>query len=220
MEEIGNNPQFSITISKDQFVKLKADPRFVSIMRLARYINQLAFCFASITSSQADTAIGQPRQAFNSMMYASGTLFEALQAIQHLEKEFDHFSGWRELKSLLKDQDVVNLRDLFLNPTRQQLAYHVDKEPIEKTIQWMDLKEIVFHLGSDGTLENTYYPLADDIAFNFLAGNHPSDIAQAQHFERYTERWSDIVVKFVKAASNLLYQYALEQEFEIKERQL
>jgi hypothetical protein len=214
-------PPFEITVPQQEFGVLRKNPKFIRLVRLARYVNQLSFCCSAVPKNPDLDDFIFRRQVANWLFFSSAVLFEALETVSHLGSEFRHFPSYRDgFARFWKNPDFVWIKDNYLNPARKKVTFHVDLDAIEKTLEWATFDKCVFMVATDERIENYYYPIADDIAINFLLGDKGSDEAQRKYCEEVVAKFSTIMLEFLRCAGQLLAEYAERKQWGIRTRVL
>ena len=207
---------FKITIPPEEFENLRADHQFKKILRLARFVNQVAFCMSSVIGSDSKS-ISFNRQYANSLLFMSSVLFEGLKAYERLNSDFGHTKCYKAGYSAIfknPDYSIVNAQ---LDRTRNKLTFHVDLDVYKETLKWVKFEEYVFINGSDGKVNNINFVLADDLAMNYLLGNHESDEDQLQFWNDYIDKLTKLVTLFLRHSNDLLHLYATDKGWPVSE---
>lgn len=208
---------FKITIPTEEFENLRNDHQFKKILRLARFVNQLAFCLSAVTRCDAKD-ISYNRQYGNSLLFMSAILFEGLRAYDRLNSDFGNTKLYRAGSTAIFNDPSFEAVLSQLDKTRDKLTFHVDLNAYKDTLKWVKFDEYVFLKGSDGRADNINFALADDLALNYLAGNeHGSDEAQFEYLQGYIDKIQKFVTLFLRHSNNLLAQYAIDKKWPMTE---
>lgn len=158
-----------IFTSKEEFDKLRDDPKFARLLNLARTVNAVYFCFNSLLDYSGDETPAGQRQNINGFLFAAGVLHEGFCVADRLEEHFGDRDSYRTgFGTLLADPKIQQLRKTILKQMRDKFVFHYDKDVAEKTLKSLDLQEYVFASGTGGKRKGTYYNLADEIVINYL----------------------------------------------------
>ncbi len=70
------------------FEKCKQDEKFAYIVTLARAVNAIYFVHAAISGRETQTSPGAKRDRFNSFLFGSAIMYEALVLIRKMNRPF------------------------------------------------------------------------------------------------------------------------------------
>ncbi|MBS3915573.1 MAG: hypothetical protein KG003_13850 [Bacteroidetes bacterium] len=173
-----------IKIPQNQIKKLKDDPKFIIIIRLGRFINQLMFCVEAYLNFTDDFSPKGLRQTQNALYFLSGVLYEAFRIIPEIGRIFPiSFKKKEPFVRFFKDPYHQYLKDHVLNKWRNGISFHVDSDPISKTLQTLNLPKYTFVSSTSDQWGDLHYALADDIALNFIIGDrHASSEDEIEYY--------------------------------------
>ncbi len=203
-------------LSRDQFARLRQDESFHVLLALARVVNSLRFMHQALLDFQDDDSPPRIRQRINSFIYTGAVLFEGIQLSKRLGKYFRTLESFSGFVAIHKDPHVEELFKDQLRRLRNEAVFHFDAQSIAASLQELDGDEIIFLRGSGSQQGNVYYDLADTTALHLLTGIQPSAEAAVEHSRSIVQRVTDLSIRFVKAADELictiLYNEGLEPE--------
>lgn len=204
---IFHNRLEKISISNDQFDKIKKDKRFLQLLTLARVWNALRFCcYPALNSHNTDTPSARLIK-INSFLFTCAVLYEGFLVVEQLRKHFHQLSSFKKgFASLSKDPEVKRLREDYLRPLRNKLVFHFDKDVPETNLDCFDLPEYNFATCIGPTMNELYFDLADEVAFNYLVPSkkkEANDELNKRHKRRFEEA-GNVTNRFMKAAIALL----------------
>lgn len=198
----------TLKIPISQLPKLSNDQKFILVMRLARFYNQLSFCHTAFIQTPANDEPISLRQRFNSSMFASSVLYEAIKIVSDLGKEFKTYPSFKKgFGTFLRDKEVIYLREKVLNKVRNGIVYHIDKGPIEETLETLDIRQLELFTITENEDVGLYFNLADDIALNYLIGKHSSPEKEREYFVEVIDKISSVTQKFIKYTVELIREY-------------
>ncbi|HVF56973.1 MAG TPA: hypothetical protein VM934_12540 [Pyrinomonadaceae bacterium] len=206
-------------LSKEDFDRIRSDARFGAILRLARVVNSLQFCFNSlVVVSDADTPANQ-RQRLNSFLFASGVLYEGLKVVRNLTKHFGQRQSFRNgLEKLLDEPVTKKLQGNILKDMRNKSVFHYDEDVAPKTLKILNLESYLFATGVGTHRGGVYYNLADEVVFNFIIGDESkSKEEEEQALREAMKDITDLLTKFVDSADQLIGEVVAEMGWLIRE---
>lgn len=203
-----------ITIPPKEFEKLRANERFILLLRLARYVNQLGFCLASYPGSINDPSPSESRQIFNSMLFSAGVLYEALRIIPSLHRPFKHFPSYKQgFEKLWSDKNTHYLKEKILPKMRNSIIFHVDQEPIEEQLKKVKFSTYVFVARDESGSTPDHFQLADDIALNHILRDATDDAHGEVLFKDIVNRIYKGIVDYDRSAFTLIAEYAERKQW-------
>ena len=222
MNEV-NQELFEIRIPRSTFNNLKTAHQFQHIVRFARYVNQLSFCFAAskdLPPNFDDFRV--TRQILNSYMFTVAILHEALKAFDNMYGLFGGMKAYTSGTEAIKAHPSYDRIRGILSHGRDRVTFHVDvcvyKHELKVTTP--DHFEVFVKGFEDGQITHLYFPLADELAFDYLFGFQDKDNdATVDEKSRLVldaiDQMNDFVILFLKHANSLLYDYCSEKDWEV-----
>ena len=209
---------WEIYLSKEEFDKIRSDPRLAILLNLARTVNALTFCFRSLLQSTNDSTPAGQRHYFNSFLFACGILYEGLKVANTLGKRFGDRDSFRKgFGRLLKDKETKRLQETVLNSMRNKIVFHFEADAMSTTLNELDLNSYSFAIGQGSTSGEAYYKLADDIAINFIIGSPGTHEDEVQLFRATAKGITQILSGFVAAANDLIADILKEMNWALRE---
>ncbi len=204
---MGRQRRWEVTLSREEFERLKQDERFWAILTLARIVNALRFVQLAGLSAEGDDTPSAQRQRMNSFLFLGATLYEGLIFARSLG---EHFREVREFKDgfgrLFEDREVRDFSDNTLSKLRNKFVFHFDKDMAPEAIRSLDLTQYVFASGTDRHTGNVHYWLADVASLYYLLGQDDGvSIGDFQAwFTNLVHRTTDLSGRFGTAAEELI----------------
>jgi hypothetical protein len=215
------NLDLLITISPDEFERIKTDPDFVTLMTLARVTNTINFCISVMKSANeqsklSDTPAGS-RQLLNAFLFSAGALYEGMIIVQSLGREFRSLDSFiNGFQQLWADRNIQQLRQGALNHTRNQVAFHfwrdsvigdtlrnINTEPTSEAITFAAAKSS--NPAKAGVAPNDiYYTFADEVVVNFLVGQPAAGQSSEDKLLADWQRITDLLNRFLDCANDLI----------------
>jgi len=196
---------WEITLSGEEFERLKQDERFWAVLTLARTVNALRFVQVAGISEE-DTPSAQ-RQRMNSFLFLGAILYEGLLFARSLGEHFSEVPEFKEgFGRLFEDKAVLSFSDNTLRKLRKKFVFHFDKDMAPEAIRGRDLSRYAFASGTDRQTGNAHYRLADVASLYYLFGEDEGDC------EGDLQAWlgdvirktTDLSGRFGKAAEELI----------------
>lgn len=211
--------RWEVYISKEEFERLRTDPRFVSLLPLARIVNGLKFCFqVLIEHGHSETPAGT-RQHINAFLFACGVLYEGLKIANTLGKQHNERAAFRNgFGKLLKSKDTRQLKDTVLNSVRNKLVFHFDEDVAPSVLENLDLERYAFATADGDQSGAVYYNLADEIAINFIIGEPGSKDEEDRIFRETLRIISKVITEFVSSADSLIADALKDLNWKGRER--
>ena len=210
--------QFRLEISAKEFNSLRKNPKFVLILQVARYVNQVNYLWSTLDAEEGKDFESSflTRQTFNRLLFTSGVMYEMLRMATTLGREFRTYPSFQNgFQRLWKEKNTQFLKEHVLEKMRNHIAYHISRKPIEETLEWLEMSEYIFLRSDSKDWKDEHFQLADDIAFNFITGEFEKDEEQAKTFLDYVERMSKLVVDFNKSAHALIVEYTERKKWSL-----
>jgi hypothetical protein len=197
--------RWEVYIPKIGFEKIRSDARLAALLRLARIVNALNFCFRALLQSNDEDTPAATRQHINSFLFACGILYEGIKVAKTLGKHFGDRESFKQgLAQLLKDKETKKLQETALNSMRNKIVFHYDEDAVTSTLSDLDLKSYIFASGYSPKTGETYYTLADEIAINFIIGAPGSKEEEDRIFRETLTRTVKVVTEFVRSSDALI----------------
>jgi hypothetical protein len=214
-----NPERWEVYISKEDFERLRTDPRFVSLLPLARVTNALKFCFQVLIEQGIGDTPAATRQHINAFLFACGVLYEGLKIANTLGKQHSERTSFRNgFGKLLKSKDTKRLNDTVLNAMRNKLVFHFDEDVAPSVLESLNLEQYAFATADGDKSGAVYYNLADEIAINFIVGAPGSKEEEDRIFRETLETIARVITNFVSSADSLIADVLKDLNWRGRER--
>lgn len=191
--------------SKKRFGRLRSDPAFVEIVRLARVTNALAFAYPPLLITTEDQSPSARRDRFAAMAYAGALLHEGLHVAQGLGKHFRELPQYKAgFAKLLGDRKVSTFRKEVLNKLRDELVFHVDAKSVAAGLLNFPEEETLIASMSDSRHGNIYFDFADEVALGYLCGNAETAEEYTANISTFIEQVAEMLNRYMAAAHSLI----------------
>jgi hypothetical protein len=201
------NVRWEYWLSKEKFDTIRSDERFTTILTLARVVNSLMFCNQVMLESMNGDKPSDSRQRINSLLFASGVLFEGLQMAKSLGKYFRERAAYQNgFRRILGDARTLKLeRDGgLINRARNHVTFHFNRDAIHQTLPTLDFESYAFVTGHGSQNGQSYFQLADEVVLNYIIGDVGSKEAETEAFKELLGDMIAIVTEYIDAANDLI----------------
>jgi hypothetical protein len=138
---------------------------------LARAVNAVYFVHSAISNLGEDRCPGAMRDRFNSYLFGSAIMYEALELIRKMNQPFSQDEVFQNgLRLLLKDKAAKHIEREHLNPARHGAVFHFDPKLFADMIEQASCEECPFVSGRGPIRKGMSYPFADIVAAEILVG--------------------------------------------------
>lgn len=191
-----------LTIAAARYAELASDERFVHLLALARCVNSLRFGQSALNAVRNSDSPDGMRTRFNSFLYTSAVLFEALNVARWLASHFRSRPAFEDMRRILADRGVSSLASKKLKPLRNWFVFHFDPDQYRAALALRfeeDAPEFVI-----GTDSQAYYALADMVVIRSLIPSPKSDEERDALYADLLGSVAHLAVRFVTAADRLI----------------
>jgi hypothetical protein len=202
----GSGGAWRFVFSSEQMQMLRADPAFHRLLILGRILNSLRFAESAVFDrGSADTAAAA-RQRTAGFLYTCALLYEGLKFVaDHMGRHHRHLPAFRsEVLPILRDPEVIALREGLLDRLRNQAVYHHDHDVMPAGLAMMDMPEYVVVTGDSPRMVDVFYNLSDYAALAFGIGTPPEGTTADKHFRQALATVGRLEKRFAPAAERLL----------------
>jgi hypothetical protein len=210
---------FRIKIPVSQIKRLQNDEKFILILRLSRFINQLSFCHEAYLGVGKEITPTNTRHLHNSFLFSCAVLYEALKFYPKLGKEFLSFASHKNgFAKLSKHPDFDFVKNQVLNKMRNEFIFHVDEGPFINALKQYGDRSVDFLISKSNQHGDIYYSLADELSINYVIGEHDTDEIASQYYQEMVKKISNIMVEFIHNANKLIQEYVNRKLWKVDEK--
>lgn len=203
---MGRRPATLISLPRQEFERVKQNPRFVRIVQLARIVNTLRYTHMAGVRSCLDDDTSGPRQRIASSLYVAGLLYEGFRVVDVLGKDFKTSRAFTSgFALLLKEREIVQLRQGVLNDLRNKAVFHSDEDAVRAGLDRIDAEPVVFARSRSGTSGSAHYELADLAVLEYTFGGLAATDLDRER-ERITRLIFEVALKFEECADKLIVE--------------
>ena len=198
---------YEIVAPASEWSRIRADPRFAALMRVARTTNSLSLAYGPLLAPLEDQRPGARRDRFAAFFYAAAVLKEALGNIQALGQWYRHLPAFQNgLSAIAADPAVQALRRDLLDRVRNTMVFHYDRAVIQNGVnQFPDGDQVIATYPTAGpSVGGLYVDAADDILLADLFGDAASPAEYLQRLESFMTQVSALHSRYLQAAHRLL----------------
>jgi hypothetical protein len=197
-----------IVVPAERWATVRSDDRFIELMRLARAVNSLGIAFPPLQLTLADQSPSARRNRFAAFFYAAAIIKEGLDTAQSLGRWYRELPQYREgLASILRDKDVKQFRTDVLDPIRDKLVFHFDRDALTAGFAAMVLEgdvRIASFPDTGPQLGETHFDAADDAVLGFLFGDRIDEDTFLVRVEKFMKQLVALMNRFIPASHKLI----------------
>ena len=203
------------SLARDDFDRIKKDPRFVRVVQLGRIVNALRYTHIAGATASSEADSSARRQRIASFLYVSGVLYEGFRLADVLGRDFATSTAFREgLGPLLKKPEVVALRQGVLNELRNKAVFHNDDEVMRVGLDLVQADPVVFFRAHGGTWGTTHYDLSDLAVLTYAFRNVQTGVVDELGTLRLI---LDVALEFGNCAESLIGEVLFEMGWKRRE---
>ncbi len=197
---------FKLTIEKDEFERIRLNPKFVDFLQLARFANSLAFLSQAFSDYAADISPVGIRQVLRSTIFRVGVLHEGLHLVDGLQEVYRPKEYFKEgFGKWTSDRRIKNFRSRFIHNVRNQMAFHCDPDVIRNTLSKnFELDEYVLISGNSEVGLNLFFELSETIEQDFLVKDHGTNEEKLIATDTFLNTLGEVSIMFVKSTDTFL----------------
>lgn len=194
-------------VSAGDWPRLRSDPAFVELIRLARVVNSLTLSYPPLLATLEDQSPRARRERFAAMLNAAALLHEGLHTAQGLAKHFRGLPQWKEeFASLLRDPKVNEFRTRVLKKIRDELVFHFDRDALATGLSHFPDGEtqVAVTARNEWTYGEIYFDMADDALLGYLFGDAPTEADYHTRVAHLLENTTDLFNRFMRASHRVI----------------
>ena len=196
---------YEISISPEEFDKLRSDKRFLSLLQLARIVNSLNFTFNAYHDHIENDSPAGLRQKFNSVFFMSAILLEGIKTANKLKIQFEDREVFQNgFGKFLESEATRNLIENVLKPLRDKFVFHFDDDVAPKVLKTFEIERYVFATSFGTRAGDVYFNLADEMGLNYIIGNLGSQEDEKQKLGEIFTSLIDTIKIYVESANQLI----------------
>jgi hypothetical protein len=194
-------------LSASDWARVRTDPAFVELVRLARVVNQLTLCFPPLMASLDDQSPRARRERAAAIVFAAALLHEGLITAEGLARHYRELTQYKEeFAPLFGDPQVQAFRASTIGRIRNELVFHVERDTIAQGLAAFPAGETLVATTAerDWSHGQIYFDIADDALLGALFGDAETPAA---YFERVGEMFdstSALLKRFMRASHRLI----------------
>ena len=162
---------WEIASEGDALKKAREDPRFPYVVTLARATNALNLATTILPHIEDASSPAGARDLWNSFFFTCGILYEALQLVKKMNKEFKDDDRFQKgLKTLLKDPRAKRVENPHWAPVRNRAVFHFDPSWFEEQLKRSAFDKCIFVRAEGKKKKGIYYPFPDELVMELMVG--------------------------------------------------
>jgi hypothetical protein len=142
----------------------------------------------------------------NSFLFTCALLYEAMLLVENMNQYFGRKTSFAGLHAMLKDKNIVRIRQYHLDDLRNQAVFHfrfIDE--LGAKIAADNGDHYVFaEVGESETRKQVYYPSADIHALEILVGVDSADAQFMDKLKQVMKETTDFAVRFLNVADEFI----------------
>lgn len=163
---------WEIACEGDKLKKARDDPRFAHLVTLARATNALSLATTALEHIENPSSPVGARDTWNSFFFTCGILYEALQLVKKMNKNFKHDDRFQKgLRTLLKDPRAKRVENPHWAPVRNRALFHFDPSWFEQQLKGLKFDKCIFVRAEGTKKKGIYHPFADEFVMELLVGD-------------------------------------------------
>jgi hypothetical protein len=198
---------FQIFAPAGEWKRIREDPRFVELMRLARAANSLALAWPFLTGPLADESPTARRGRFAALFYTAALLNEGLRTAESLGKWYRNTPQYKEgFGAISANPDLESLHGVLLR-IRNKVVFHFDRQPISTGLTRLpELDWVILSYAEETgpTHGETYFDAADAAVLGYLFGDAATDDEYVARLSAFMAQVTSFLNKFLSSSHRLI----------------
>lgn len=194
-------------LSAADWARVRADPAFVELIRLARVVNQLTLCYPPLLAPLDDQSPRARRERAAAIVFAAALLHEGLITAEGLARHYRELPQYKEeFAPLFGDSEVQAFRASTIGRVRNELVFHVERDAITQGLAAFPSGETLVATTAerDWSHGQVYFDIADDALFGALFGDADSADSYLDELGRMLDSTSALLSRFMRASHRLI----------------
>ena len=210
--------QWSLKIKASQFVYLKDDPDFLTLVKFGRAINALSFASTVVANSNGDTSNVGRRQYRRGLFVLAGYLHQTINIIRGVGDRHITMDAFVPLRNIAHNPEYKKVRG-YAKTIRNVTAFHLDEfdehENTKKSLSQLDPTMHVLMGADDDMIGTFYFEFADYLDFALVGTTFQNGRTPQETMADITNSIVDTSWELLQAAH--AFQFALAKKMEIEE---
>ncbi len=201
-----DNTRWKIQSDKSTLDGLRNDKGFWQLTAFARALNFLRFVQAPLDDSQNDDTPSGQRLRMDSFLFTCALLYEAMLLVENMNQYFGRKTSFAGLHAMLKDKNIVRIRQYHLDDLRNQAVFHLRFiDELGTKIAADNGDHYVFAVvGESETRKQVYYPSTDIHALEILVGVDSADAEFMGKLTGVMKETTAFAVRFLNVADEFI----------------
>lgn len=199
--------EVQIVADAETWDRMRREPQFVELIRLARVANALSLAYPPIFLPHSDQSPRARRTRFAGLFYSAALLKEALHAARSLGKWFRDKPQYQEgIGAILSDPKMQVLESNIADKIRDELVFHFDRAAIAIGLERLPTGETVIGSFPDTGPEigETHFDIADEAALAYLFGDVASSDEYVARIAQFMDDNTELLRRFLSGAHRLI----------------
>jgi hypothetical protein len=197
--------RWNVKLNGSRLLNIRNDPDFLTIIKIGRVMNAVAYGVTDIGSYNVNTALCT-RQYRRALFVLGGYLHQSITLVSAIKGRYLTEPGFEPLRLIALDSEHKKARD-YVRKIRNFTAFHSDEydETTRQTLSRLKPMTYPFMSGDDDTAGTFYFEFSDYIDLAFLVDT----FANGRSFEETSEdilvSIMDLAYKFLTACHEFLH---------------
>ncbi|HET7025311.1 MAG TPA: hypothetical protein VFI39_08925 [Gemmatimonadales bacterium] len=203
MSSVKVQSKWAVTLDREGFARISADPRLRDLVIYARITNAIRFAQLAGLQVERRDSPSDNRQRFHSFLFVAALFAEARKIAETVGERFRHLPAFtKHIRPFLADKSVEALWVNHLLPLRDSIVFHFDDKQLPEHLRSISRERYVFATAHGPAKGDIYFPLADELAIASILGSRWSP----EEFADLLRRTVDAVTRLADGFDALLPQ--------------
>ncbi|PYS92192.1 MAG: hypothetical protein DMF62_01045 [Acidobacteria bacterium] len=188
-----------IRIRKHKFLTLKKEKDFITLVKMGRVLNAIAFGIQCMEDHQSKSTPDDIRQYHRAFFITGGYLYEGLQLVGSIQSKYVLEPTFAYLNKLLGDE--FKKERVILKEMRHSVSFHLDSDDktTGETLVALDLPHYDFSSGVSRQLRHFYFDFGDTIDYNYLIDKLKKNRSEEEVREELVFTVKNMMTEFSRA---------------------
>lgn len=208
-----------ISMSREEFYKVKDDEVFPVVLSFARSINALHFVFFSSANYTGDTVCDKKYRT-NSFFFTLSVLYEGFNIIDENYVRLSKLNSFKNgFEKLLSDKKFRRFRQEVMGKMRNNYCFHFLTNMTNEIVDYLDFDEYDFAIADGKKADDIYYALSDLIGINMIVkGNKKTEKNDEDYLVEIIEYTMHIAKSYTDCAELVIEEFIDRTNWEVKNK--
>ena len=199
--------EIQIVADADTWNRMRREPQFVEIMRLARVANSLTLAYPPMFIPDTDQGPRARRTRFAGVFDSAALLKEGLHTARSLGKWYRDKPQYREgVGAILADPRVSAFESEIASKIRDELVFHFDRDAMAIGLERLASDEtIIGSFPATGPeIGETHFDIADEAALAYAFGDVATSEEYMARITSFMDDNADLLTRFLIGGHRLI----------------